>query len=200
MKKLLYFSCLFFLLFACTPSVTFNQPQPEDVDSLTLFPKKLIGNYVNENGSSRLKIDHNCMTIFYDYDVKFSKESIGWDTIALAEQKKFVQDGDSVLENVNYCDTLFYISEGNILKKYKGYYILNTIKDENSWEVKNMKLQKGVLTIGSISLKDELLNLEKIKESPIDTTTYNLQFTKKQFGNYLKGESFKNKEIYFRIK
>jgi len=104
------------------------------------------------------------------------------------------------VEHLTDTDTLFCFSEDNVLKKYKGYYFLNSRQNKHSWYVQKLKLQKGLLTIGTISTKEELETLEKINESPIDTTTYQISFTRKQFHDYLDNDGFSKTDTFIRVK
>lgn len=202
MKQINLFSVLLFciVLSACKPVVTFNQPQPEGVDSLTAIPKKLIGRYVGNDGASMLIIDRNEMILQYDYELKQLKDSVNWEDMTKEERNKFIVEGDSVIEHVIDSDTLFIFSEDFALKKYKGYYFISSRYNENSWFVQKLKLQKGILTIGTISTEDELKTLEKINESPVDTTSYQIKFSRKQFHEYIDNEGFSDVDTFVRAK
>lgn len=108
--------------------------------------------------------------------------------------------GDSLYYLVNYTDTIFWLSDENVLKKDKGYYFMNIKIDENSWTVSKLKLKKGILTIARISTKEELELLEEINESPIDSTTYNISFTRKQFNKFVERDGFSKVDTFLRVK
>ena len=60
--KHLQFYCLAIILtalFACEPPITFDAPQPVDVDNLTKFPKRLKGKFISLADSSFLLITDN---------------------------------------------------------------------------------------------------------------------------------------------
>jgi len=200
MKRLFLLLILILAIASCVPVVTFNQPQPEGVDSLTVIPRKLFGQYLAKNGGGLLNIDRNFMILHYDYDVKQPKDSIDWTNLTPEEKSKYRVVGDSVIEHITDVDTLFRFSEDNVLKKFKGYYFLNSIYGKHSWMVHKLKLEKGLLTIGSISTKEELKTLDKINESPIDTTTYQIKFTRKQFHEYIDNEGFSKVDTFIRIR
>jgi len=200
MKRILFIPILFLSLFCCGPVVTFDRPQPEGTDSLTIIPKKLVGKYFSKDGSTCLTIDRKNMILHYDYDVKQLKDSIDWENLTAGEKSKYRVEGDSVVEHLTDTDTLFCFSEDNVLKKYKGYYFLSSRQNKNSWYVQKLKLQKGLLTIGTISTKEELTTLQKINESPIDTTTYQIKFTRKQFHDYLDNDGFSKADTFIRVK
>jgi hypothetical protein len=108
------------------------------------------------------------------------------------------EDGDSILIHYHFEDTLFNISSGNILKRYKGYYLLN-YGDSTNWHVNKLYLHKGILTLSAIR-GDEINTLREITETASDTTNYHFKPTKTQFKKFLKSEGFKIAESYFRVK
>jgi len=201
MKRILLIPALFLVLIGCGgPVVTFNQPQPKGIDSLTVIPRKLIGHYICKDGITSLTIDRERIILKYNYDVKQLRDSLDWGNMTTEERKKYRLEGDSVVEHIVDIDTIFSFSEDNVMKKYKGYYFLNSRYDKNSWYVQKLKLQKGLLTIGSISTKEELETLEKINESPIDTTTYQIDFTRKQFHDYIDNDGFSKTDTFIKMK
>lgn len=187
-------------MIGCGKVITFNQPQPTGVDSLTVIPRKLIGNYISKDGASILTINHNSMVIKYDYDVKFLNDSSNFNDLSREDSLDLRFVGDSVIEHVSEKDTIFYLSKYFVLKKYKGYYILNSRRDKESWYVQKIELKKGLFTIGSISTKEEFNTLERINEAPIDTTSYRISFNKKQFHNYIDNDGFSKVDTFLRTK
>ena len=200
MKRILFIPVLFFLMVACGPIVTFNQPQPVGVDSLTVMPKKLMGDYLSKDGAARLTINQISMVIKCDYVLKQFKDSIGWDTLSVSVKRQYKVVGDSVVKHITETDTLFCFSEDNVLKKYKGYYFLNRRQEKNSWYVQKLTFQKGQLSLASISTKVELQTLDTINESPADTSIYNFSFTRKQFYEYLDKDGFLNVDTFLKVK
>ena len=88
-----------------------------------------------------------------------------------------------------------------MLRKFKGYYFLNTRQDKESWSVRKLDLSKGQLTISSISKKLDLDNLKALTESPQDTTTQTtFKATKKQFKEFIKNDGFSDSETFTRLK
>jgi hypothetical protein len=96
-------------------------------------------------------------------------------------------------------DTMFHISEGNVLRKFKGFYFLNTVFS-NSWEVQMVDLHKGKLTIGKIPSKEGMDKLKAITSTAVDSASGNVQITSDQFKEFVKGGGFYNTEEYARIK
>ncbi len=205
----LTFGILIGLFFSsCEPSVSFNEPQPTDTKRLNEFPRKLQGEYLNKDGNPFLKISDKLILRIYDYGQKAHKNQldttvkiIGDTLIDLSDSSKyFIRfEGDSVVILYHSEDTLFYISNLNVLKKFKGYYFLN-VGDANYWYVNKLYLSKGILSINSISTKDEINNLREITETTSDTTSYNFKPTKTQFKKFIKQDGFKASEYYVRLK
>lgn len=199
MKRILFLSFLLLAILGCEPVVTFDRTQPEGVDSLTVIPKKLVGKYISKNGATNLVIESKYMIMHYDYEIKLPRDSTNWDNLTAKEKVGFRLENDSVIEHVVDVDTIFEFSEDMVLKKFKGYYFLNTRNKGNAWYVQKMQLNKGMLTIGSISTKEELKTLDKVNESPVDTTTYKISFNRKQFHEYIDNEGFSKVDTFLRV-
>ncbi len=197
-------------MFACEPPVTFNEPQPTDIDNLSKFPKRLQGQYMSLADNSTLSISDKLIQRIYDYDYKIhpnqldSTTQLSGDTIIdLTTNEKTVikRDGDSLINHAHYIDTLFQMDYDNVVRKFKGYYFLNTRYDKTSWEVKKIQLEKGQLVISGISTKEDIENLKEITETATDTIPpYKFTATKKQFKKFIKNDGFSDSETFVRQK
>jgi hypothetical protein len=197
-------------LFSCEPPITFSEPQPAHIDNLSKFPKRLQGKYLSLIDSSMLLVSDKLIQHIYDYDYKMnpnqldSTSRLSGDTIIdLNTNEKTIikHDGDSLVIHVHYIDTLFQINYDNVVRKFKGYYFLNTRYGKDSWEVKKVQLTKGQLVISTIASELELENLKQITETPQDTIPpYKFTATKKQFKNFIKENGFSDGETFVRIK
>jgi len=196
------------LFCSCEPSATFDEPQPADIKSLTAFPKGIRGKFLAADQASILTITDTLITRYYDFDFKEHKDSLGssykliGDTLLnLTDSTKEIVllRGDSIIQHYDGTDTLFSISKDNILKKFKGYYFLNKLYNDNAWEVNKLSLGKGVLTIASISNKDDIQKLKEITETSGDTTSTNFSPTRRQFKRFLRQDGFGEKETFTRI-
>jgi hypothetical protein len=148
------------------------------------------------------------LTRHYDFDIKEHKDSIGTSYKLIGDtlfnlkdstKEKVSLKGDTVIHHENWTDTLFNISADNILKKSKGYYFLNIRYSENAWEVKKITLKKGLLTIGSISAKEDIQKLKETTETMADTTSTHFSLTRRQFKNFVKQQGFSDEESFTRI-
>ncbi len=194
---------------SCEPAATFDKPQPADTKPLTNFPKRIQGKYLDADHASVLTITDKLMTRYFDFDVQEHKDSLGssytlvGDTlINLSDntKEKVVLKGDTIIQHYSGTDTLFSISTGNILKKFKGYYFLNKLYNDNAWEVNKLSLEKGVLTVASISDKDDIQKLKEITETSADTTSTNFSLTRRQFKSFIKQHGFGEQDTFTRMK
>ena len=212
MKRLKLISSFIILtsLFACEPPVTFNEPQPTDTDNLSKFPNRLQGQYLSLADNSTLSIGDKLIQRIYDYDYKVhpnqldSSARLSGDTIIdlKTNERTFIKrDGDSLITHIHYVDTLFQINYDNVVRKFKGYYFLNTRYDKESWEVKKIQFAKGQIVISSISTKLDLENLKEITETPQDTVApYKFTATRKQFKKFIRNDGFSDSETFVRQK
>ncbi|MFT3846208.1 MAG: hypothetical protein QM725_14220 [Lacibacter sp.] len=211
MKKFLTATVLVMalMLSSCEPAVTFNKPQPDTEKPLIDFPDRLHGNYLSEDQASVITITDSVITRHYEFDYSQHKDSIGASCKIVGDslvntsngiKEKISLQGDSLIHHESWTDTLFRISDENVLKKFRGYYFLNNRFKDKGWEVKQMWLKKGVLTIGSISDKSDIQKLKEITETTADTTSTTFSITKKQLKQFVKQDGFGNREKFTRIK
>ena len=212
MKRLKLISSFIILtsLFACEPPVTFNEPQPTESDNLSKFPNRLQGQYLSIADNSTLSIGDKLIQRIYDYDYKVhpnqldSSARLSGDTIIdlkTNERTLIKRDGDSLITHIHFVDTLFQLNYDNVVRKFKGYYFLNTRYDKESWVVKKIQFAKGQIVISSISTKLDLENLKEITETPQDTVgPYKFTATKKQFKKFIRNDGFSDSETFVRKK
>ena len=196
-------------LISCEPGVTFIEPQPESIKSSTSFSKQIQGSYLAFDFASVLTINEKQITRHFDFDYKTQKDSLGINfkivkdsivNLVNGSKEKVLIQGDSIVQHANWIDTLFNISSENVLKNYKGYYFLNSKFSDEKWEVKELGLKNGVLTLASISTKEDIQKLNEIVESPNDTVSTNFNLTKRLFKRFLREEGFREKETFTRMK
>jgi hypothetical protein len=205
MRKVIQATILLTSIFGCGPSVTFNQPQPVATKSLSHFPEKIRGDYFSSNQPLVITVRDTMILKTFDYHFKVHKDSLDTtvylkgDTLIekeSGEKMKVNLLGDTITLHVHEVDTMFVISDGSVLRKYKGYYFLNARQDKNAWSVQKLSLTKGLLTIGNISSEADIDNLKELTETKEDTTTYNFRLTKKQFKNFIKDNGFSNQDTF----
>jgi hypothetical protein len=194
-------------LIACEEPVTFTEPQPAGTADLSKFPKRLQGNYLSLSDNSILTITDNMIERIYDFDQKFHSNQLDSTTVLSGDtlfnletkEKLFVKkEGDSLVGHIHYSNILFGISQFGILRKYKGYYFLNT-EYGKGWQVQKIQLTKGQLTFSSISSELDIQNLNKLTEAPQDTISpYQFTLTRKDFKKFVRNGGFSEGETFVR--
>jgi len=192
----------------CEPVATFDTPQPENEKSLLSFSMPIQGKYMASDQASVITITDKLIIRHFDYEHKEHKDSLGTShkiigdsiiDIKNCSKEKIVLEGDTVIIHEKCIDTLFIISSENILKKFKGFFFLNKRINDKEWEVKKISLEKGVLSIGSISSKNDIQKLKEITETSSDTISTNFSLTKRQFKNFVKQNGFSEEEKFIRM-
>jgi hypothetical protein len=210
MKKSLFVLAILgaVLLHSCVPVATFDKPQPDDVKPLDAFPARMHGSWIAEDMASVLTIYNRMIVRHYDYDLIEHRDSLGASyhisgdsliNLHDGSAEKVELRGDSVIQHVSWTDTLFNLTDGHVLKKFKGYYFLNLQYGENAWIVNKLSLQNGILTIGEISGPDEIKTLREITEGITDTATTHFSPTRKQFSTFVRKEGFSDEETFRRL-
>jgi hypothetical protein len=89
----------------------------------------------------------------------------------------------------------------NVVRKFKGYYFLNTRYDKTSWAVEKVQFSKGELEISGISTEQDIESLIEITETPKDTVApYIFTATKRQFKAFIRNDGFSDTEKFVRLK
>jgi hypothetical protein len=194
---------------SCGPAVTFTEPQPAGVRNLADIPNRLVGKYLSLSDSSTLAISRQNIIRHYTTLVKADKNHLDSnfvlqnDTLrdlTTGEKWKVKLLGDTILHMLPISDTLFSINAYGILKKYKGYYFINTAQKGNNWEVKKISLSRGKLILGTITSQQDIDVLKTITESTQDSVPYTFTLTKKQFKQFVKQDGFSDTETFIRVK
>lgn len=202
---------LFLSLFAsCDNPIRFEVPQPEGKDDELSIPKKIIGTYNGLDGLTILTVTDKDIikTAQGDYIALVSeldsveRTTIKNDTTLSGPNEtmkyKITIRGDSVFQHIDRKDTLFSFSKNNVLRKFKGYYFLNSEAGPNSWNVTKLGLTSDGLILGTVSNKEELKNLRELTNVTSDTV-YNFRPTKKQLKHFIRDKGFQNEERFVKI-
>jgi hypothetical protein len=200
------------ILFGCEMKelALFDEPQPSDIKNLSKFPNRIQGDYLSLNDSSTLTIDDSMIWRISNFDYKIhpneldENSKISGDSLFDSEtgdKWPVSRDGDSLIVSIRLTDTLFMIKPNNFARKFKGYYFLNNYLDDLGWEVNQMKLKKGELSISSISSETDIKNLNEITETSTDTIPpFKYSVTKKQFKEFIRNNGFSDSEIFVKKK
>lgn len=177
----------------------FENPQPIDDSELNSFPSKFKGLYMNSD-STFLRIDDN--GIFREYYFKFTVHRQKLDSLKseynLISGKLITKDrkdkfdvlkkGDSIELSQRDTDTLFRLSYNQKLKRINGQLVLS-VRDSVFWKIKTITLEKNILKIKNIYLPEDLRKFDSvtaIKSKMLDSLSYLIKPTKKEFKNILK--------------
>jgi hypothetical protein len=187
--------------------VLFEIAQPEGSSNGNGIPKKLIGQYLSLNDSSKLIITNELI-------IKYSIEELS-DKLDSIEIKHVNGDtsfsitdggmmfavrvkGDSTFQRWSYFDTIFNTSEGDIIRKYKGRYFLNTQVEADRWRVTTLsRIDNGVI-LGTVSTKEEIDDLRALTDTKSDSV-FAFRPTKKQLKKFLKENGFRDQDTYLKI-
>jgi len=202
----------FAFITSCENQVMFEIPQPEGQKNEKSIPKKIIGKYISESDSNIF------LTISDEFIVQFSEgdevshisELDSVERASLKHDSTFfiveinlkshvsIRD-DSVYQHWRYADTLFDFSDGGVLRKFKGYYFLNSEVEPNNWRVVKLGIVRSGLLVGKITSRKDVDNLRELTNKK-DDTVYSFNPTRRQFKKFVKDEGFRNEERFKQIK
>ena len=204
-----YFTLIVLLisLNACRPPVTFDKPQPPNSKELSSFPDRIQGAYLSEDKGAILTVSDKMVIVNFGFEIKIPRDSLGNYTLngdTLTDRhtsKKMLANiiGDTILANNKGTDTLFNISAKNVLKKFRGYYFLNSFYDKDAWTIQRISLSNGVLALSDISDSTHISQLREIAETPEDTVCTNFKLNQKQFKKFVKADGFDQTQRFTRI-
>lgn len=223
MKAIVYILIMCFL-FSCSGDqiyVRFKTAQPDGVKASKSFKRKFKGSYVNCS-------DPNDKLIISDHLVLGSKtlqfishiNDLELDTTFSVNRNK-KQELKILFENEGYkfeiyadtinaskieLDTIFQISENQVLKNIKGSYFLNFKKGEAFWNVSKLNLKKDTLLIGEIFPSDTLLRYDFVSKYEMynerdstKITEYSIHSNKKDLKKLMKSNAFEECKCYYKV-
>lgn len=130
---------------SCVPNVVFDQPMPSNVKALESFPDDFQGRYVLESDSSIIYIKNNLIiqekntsyTTLVDEMVEEENCSFIGNEIFFADTKEchpfeYLSEDSIKILNTSF-DTLFQISEKEVVKPYKGSLFFNIQGESEYW-------------------------------------------------------------------
>lgn len=193
MRYLSYLSFFLLFLVACGPQVKFVQPQPKGGKNLYHLPQELYGRYIEMNDSSLLEIDSfRVVTRWFsekiiprdsikeiekdfeiliqrDTQIYVSEKRDNWLSSGLRLDVKFLDD--SVKVSVNAENIMFEVSDSQLVRKYRGYCLLNTRTKEGLWLIKVLTLKGSNLHFDDLLDADQVKNLKRITrvDGPVDS-------------------------------
>lgn len=204
--SILFFLLSLFLIFQSCTSVTFEEPQPSDEPNLESIPAELTGKFLNLSDSSvftvntKLAIRTYLVLVCEPLSKIDSLYELTDDTMLIVSDVTRVKAqiiNDTVCARFNYVDTIFNLSEKNVLRKYKQNFFMNVLEEEG-WEVIKLDLHKNKLYVATISSKEDVRKLRKITETT-DTTKTVFKPTPAQFKKFVRKKGFDNEEVLKRV-
>jgi len=209
MRKTHLIGLILLLLAGCNDVATFDKPQPPDSKSIPAFPSGILGHYINNHDPSSLTITSDMVTMSYEITNKIwpsQIDSTQFDLVkdslvnkSTGDEYKVVLSGDTIIKVTFNTDTLFNLSNNDILKKYKGYYFLNKQNPNQYWSVYRLSLSKGLLILGTIRDSTDIKQLKEISENTEDSTGYHFKPTEKQFEKFVKQNGFRERDTFYRV-
>ncbi len=155
------FAALILLAATCDPKVKFENPQPKGKKNLDALPADVQGKYLELADSSILTIDSKMIVKEVLKIARLTKQQL-WaeidtvfeiDTIVPVAGNMTVEFdfyGDSVQLTTLDVDTLFNLPDGDILRKYKDIFFLNTPLKNELWKVQIMGIKGDSLMLTSL--------------------------------------------------
>ena len=190
----------------------FENPQPDNDSELNGFPSKFKGSYISKD-STFLRIEEDRILSEYFYKFKVHKNYL--DT--LREGANLVNNqlidketheifdihskGDSLELSKKIIDTLFRFSYNQKAKRIVGQLVLSE-RDSVFWKIKMIAFEKNILKIKDIYLPEDLKKLDSvtaIKGKMLDSTSYFIKPTRREFKNILNIKHLGTDQEYKRI-
>tara|TARA_B110000967_G_C18770732_1_gene502922 strand:- start:374 stop:1060 length:687 start_codon:yes stop_codon:yes gene_type:complete len=212
----LVFSILI-IISSCEPVVVFKTPQPKGITEVSSFSPEFRGTFFCESDSGLVVVDENIIykthwfnfsipenRIESDPDLEKSGESLMVKDLGKCMTYKI--QNDTVYASIRLADTLFMLSEENILKSYKGHQVMNLKLKDDDYEVIILSLDEDSnLELKMATLPREVEELEKITSvkdvSYDDIEQYQVNPTQLEFDEILKQEIvFETCEYFMRVK
>lgn len=198
--------------------VLFEEAQPIAVDEEKVFDKTLQGTYVScTDTNEKLRIYPNRMVSTIEYNHKSFRRDLAQDTSIKINTnddeaiRSFLKDegaerifikADTIYYSLGrQIDTLFSISDQNVLKEFKGSYFLNKRKETGLWTLTRLEKKKEYLIFENINPTDSLLKYDFAKKESNDTIVqkYVLTPDQKGFKRLNRSEFFMNTKCFIKI-
>jgi hypothetical protein len=196
--------------------VEFQEPQPAGKKEEKQFTARFRGEYASLEAGSGLLITDQAVIRTMRETIAVAKAEI--DSMPgyrlergklhgpeLGKPLSFVRRGDTLLVDFEAADTLFVIAPGQVLKYYKGNYLLNTQRDNGGWHTVRLGFNESrQLEIGQITDSLAILALKevtRVEEVKVDgqVVSYKTNPKKKELKALLRKEGFKTEETFVKI-
>jgi hypothetical protein len=206
------------LFYCCNLSLTFKEPQPAGKKNENQFKNKYLGTYLSIDDSMIIHVYKNLIIgeggEYFEYTKKELDSMTGFKLRNDTLFTPWTDSGmviafryDTICGYKPTVDTIFRISDDNVLRYYKGSYFLNYKNSEKAWTVEKMGFDKnGYLVIARIKVPDEIEKLqeitkvEELRSEDSSVVKYTLQPTRKEFKEFLRKGGFMDGERFVKLK
>lgn len=199
---------------ACEDCVTFyfEHPQPRNVSELRGFPNRFKGLYMSKD-SAFIKIEEDRILEEYFFKYRIHKNFLDslkteYDVVnnqlvnrETKEKFDFYPKGDSVELVTNHIDTLFRFSYNQKAKRIKNQLVLST-RDSAFWKIEILSLENKTIKLKNIYKRENLKKLDSItviKGKMLDSTSYLIKSTLREFKNILKIKHLGTDQEYKKV-
>ncbi len=202
-----------FLFLSCidNKSVKFEIPQPEEKQNENGIPERLTGKYISVKDSTLLVISNDHVISFHEPafqtaitlldsidQLNFENDTSDIDRIDNLKTNIRIRN-DTMIMKFEYSDTIFNIHKNDIVRKFKGYYFLNSRTKSGQWNVTKLGKTPTGVVVGKISSKDDLEMLRELTDTKFDTV-YLFKPSKGQFRKFIRGKGFHDEEQFVKIR
>ena len=217
-KSILILLVILITLTTCGPDVKFAEPQPKGISNLKGIPMEYHGNFMSTSDSTFISIDSFYIkkewrsTEFIQRDSleKELKMSIKCDTnIVITDKLLLDKTAESIILSVRLSkdsakvrvkgfETLFALSDSQLVRNYKKFCFLNYKTKDGFWLVKTLKLNGKLLDFSDLIDSNEIENIFSITKvtSVRDTSNkvveYRINPTRKELRKILRKKNVDN--------
>lgn len=208
-------------LTTCGPDVKFAVPQPQGISNRKCIPNEYLGRFKNISDSTYITIDSFSITkewrttelIQRDSLEKELKMSIKGDTTLIIKDKLLLDNtseslmltikffNDSAKVRVKGLETLFALSDSQLVRSYKSFCFLNFKTKDGFWLVKTLSVKGNLLDYSDLIDSKEIENIKDItkiisvKDTSDKVAEYRIKPTRKELRKILRKKKIENNFI-----
>lgn len=202
----------------CQERIMFSEPQPSDKKDKNNFKRGYRGTYLNLSDSSLLVIEPTIVYQNFNAKVVIHIDEIQENGITKIDSNSFEFElfngdiqhhlkGDSLFIHYSLNDTIFQLSDQQILRVHKGNYFLNYNVGPNAYEVKLMQLNSaGILEISELLVQsnkledlNQVLKLPELENDSVEIKHVRINPTKKELKDIVRNGVFTTTGEYQKI-
>lgn len=206
--KTTFGALILFVLFCsveCDPRVTFTEPQPAGIKDLKKIPEKITGTYLTDGGimtitETLIEVNKELLVPFKIADLDENEILIGDSVVVEKESGNRIPvkriSGDSLHAYLNDVDTIIDLTQGDLIKKWKGRYFLNHNLGPDRWEVIEFHREKQIYYLNRVAddADTESITYMKATNDTVKNPTYVAD--KKKFKKFVNRIGFTNESAF----